>query len=106
MSDSDYDDADEDTGIYHDDEPESHPGQHIKQTYSDDQYYHSRERYFPEQSYHAAGSMKYDVETVGDLTKHALGKREKPKKKKEPAAPAAPAAAPKEASTPAPAKPA
>ena len=63
-SDSDYDDADEDTGIYHDDDPKSHPAQPIKHQFDDDKYYKSRERYFPEQSYHSAGSKKYGVETV------------------------------------------
>ena len=55
QSDSDYDDMDEYTGKYHDDDPERHPSQHVRHQYSDDQYFRSRERYFPEESYHAAG---------------------------------------------------
>ena len=76
QSDSDYDDMDEYTGIYHDDDPMSHPAQHVRHSYTEDQYYRSRERYFPEESYHAAGEMKYDVESLDALTAHALGKRE------------------------------
>lgn len=55
MSDSDYDDLDEQTGIYHDEDPLWHPSHHVKHQYTDEQYYHSRDRYFPEDSYHAAG---------------------------------------------------
>ena len=54
----------------------------MKQQFSEDQYYHSRERYFPEQSYHAAGAAKYPVETTEDLTEHALAQLRKHKKKK------------------------
>ena len=55
MSDSDYDDLDEQTGIYHDEDPHWHSAHHVKHHYTDEQYYHSRDRYFPEDSYHAAG---------------------------------------------------
>ena len=81
QSDSDYDDMDEETGIYHDEDPEFHPAQYVRHQFSEDQYYRSRERYFPEDSYHAAGEMKFEVESVEDLTKHALGHREKKHKK-------------------------
>ena len=80
QTDSDYDDMDEETGIYHDDDPHAHPAQRVRHQYSDDQYYRSRERYFPEDSYHAAGQMKFAVESVEDLTAHAIGKREKKEK--------------------------
>ena len=73
MSDSDYDDIDYETGKYHDDDPYVHPAQHVRDHYTEHQYYQSREHYFPEDSYHAAGQMKYDVETIEDLTQHALG---------------------------------
>ena len=75
MSDSDYDDLDEWTGIYHDEDPRYHPSHHIKHHYSDEQYYHSRDRYFPEDSYHAEGQMKYDVVAGEALVAHALGKK-------------------------------
>mmetsp|Transcript_8478 Transcript_8478/g.10410 ORF Transcript_8478/g.10410 Transcript_8478/m.10410 type:complete len:136 (+) Transcript_8478:1831-2238(+) len=82
---------DEETGIYHDDNPHAHPAQRVRHQYSDDQYYRSRERYFPEDSYHAAGQMKFAVESVEDLTAHAIGKREKKEKAEaEKAAKAAP----------------
>lgn len=61
MSDSDYDDLDEETGIYHDEDPLTHASQHIKRHHSERQYYHAREKYFPEDSYHAAGTMPYDI---------------------------------------------
>ena len=73
MSDSDYDDLDEYTGIYHDEDPTYHPSHHVKRHYSEEQYYHSRDRYFPEDSYHAAGQMQYDVLSEEDLVAHALG---------------------------------
>lgn len=85
----------------------------MRDHFTDDQYFHSREHYFPEDSYHAAGQMKYDIETVEDLTQHALGKRDDEKKKgKKQASPSAskpaPAPTPKlaPAPIPAPAKPA
>ena len=49
----------------------------MKRHYSEEQYYHSRDRYFPEDSYHAAGQMKYDVVTDEDLVAHALGIKKK-----------------------------
>lgn len=77
MSDSDYDDLDEDTGIYHDEDPVYHPSHHVKRHYTEEQYYHARDRYFPEDSYHAAGQMKYDALSEEDLVMHALGKQKK-----------------------------
>ena len=35
MSDSDYDDLDEQTGKYHDSEPITHPAQHVKEKFSE-----------------------------------------------------------------------
>ena len=55
MTDSDYEDLDEQTGIYHDEDPMSHPSQPVKHHYSEAKYYHDREHYFPEASYHASG---------------------------------------------------
>ena len=74
MSDSDYDDLDEWTGKYHDEDPAYHPAHHVKRHYNEEQYYHSRDRYFPEDSYHAAGQMKYDILSESDLIAHALGR--------------------------------
>jgi len=74
MADVDYDDLDEYTGIYHDEDPRYHPSHHVKRHYTEEEYYHSRDRYFPEDSYHAAGQMKYDVLSGEDLIAHALGK--------------------------------
>ena len=75
MSDSSYDDMDEETGIYHDENPYEHPAQHVRHHFSEDQYHHARDRYFSEDSYHAAGQMKYgyDVVSTEDLVAHALG---------------------------------
>ena len=36
MSESDYDDLDEWTGIYHDDDPHYHPAHHVKRHYTDE----------------------------------------------------------------------
>ena len=55
MTDSDYDDLDEYTGIYHDEDPELHKSHHVKRHYTEEQYYHARDRYFPEDAYRAAG---------------------------------------------------
>lgn len=74
MTDSDYDDLDEETGIYHDEDPYMHSSHHVKRHHSEEQYYHSRERYYPEDAYHAAGTMKYDVIHEDELVAHALGK--------------------------------
>ena len=90
MSDSDYDDLDEDTGMYHDEDPMFHPSHHVKRHYTEHQYYDSRDRYFPEDSYHAQGKMKYDVLSEDQLVMDALGKKKEP----EPAPVAAPTPAP------------
>ena len=94
MEDSGYDDLDEFTGIYHDEDPRLHSSHHIKRHYTEEEYYHARDRYFPEDSYHAAGQMKYDVVAEEELIAHAIGKekkgekelkdekKEKPKRKK------------------------
>ena len=70
----DDDDLDEESGIYHDEDPYWHPSHHVRHHFSDEQYYHSRDRYFPEDSYHAAGQMKYDVVSHDVLEAHALGR--------------------------------
>ena len=98
MSDSDYDDLDEETGIYHDEDPRWHPSHHVKHHYSDEQYYHARDRYFPEDSCRAAGQMQYDVVPTDTLIAHALGTKPKPT---EPTKKPMPPAAPKKAPTPA-----
>ena len=36
MSDSDYDDLDEDTGRYHDEDPVYHPSHHVKRHYTEE----------------------------------------------------------------------
>ena len=81
MEDSGYDDLDEYTGIYHDEDPRLHSSHHVKRHYTEEEYYHARDRYFPEDSYHAAGQMKYDVVPEEDLIAHAIGKEEKESKK-------------------------
>lgn len=98
MSDSDYDDLDEETGIYHDEDPRWHSSHHVKHHYSDEQYYHARDRYFPEDSYRAAGQMKYDVVPTDTLIAHALGTKPKPT---EPVKKPMPPVTPKKAPTPA-----
>jgi len=75
MSDSDYDDLDEYTGRYHDEDPVYHPSHHVKRHYSEEQYYHSRDQYFPEDSYHASGEHKVVEEPREELVAHALGKK-------------------------------
>ena len=83
MSDSGYDDLDEYTGIYHDEDPRLHSSHHIKRHYTEEEYYHARDRYFPEDSYHAAGQMKYDVVPEEDLVAHAIGKDKESKGEKD-----------------------
>lgn len=36
QSDSDYDDMDEETGIYHDEDPYVHPAQHVRDLFTED----------------------------------------------------------------------
>ena len=60
-----------------------HASHHVKRHYTEEQYYSARDRYFPEDSYHAAGQMKYDVVPEKEMIAHALGIEEKSKKEKD-----------------------
>ena len=105
MSDPYYDDFDEYTGKYHDVDPYYNPSQWVKRHHYADQYYRHRDHYFPEDSYHAAGQMKYEVVSEDELKAHALGKEyKKPEPVVDPAQVSAPAPQPAPVqATPAPA---